>query len=217
MSVTTSGRDGFGACSGYLTGELRSTAGTRHHEESVQCEVAQGGARSEFPRAESAQAVAFAWSGCSAFATFRDCTIALIRFFAAALPQCGAGEGARQAANRRVHFQPRRPITVEGRSQPCQPEFRLMDTAISSNPPSAIQPAAAPVADKVTKQGTAGAAAAPATPTPSATVTLSPAAQAAQEASETPEQTAREARGNDRQAQRLVAKQAAVAKMYAGA
>ncbi len=41
-------------------------------------------------------------------------------------------------------------------------------------------------------------------------LTLSPAAQDAQEASETPEQTAREARGNDRQAQRLVAKQAAV-------
>jgi len=44
---------------------------------------------------------------------------------------------------------------------------------------------------------------------------LSPAAQAAQEASETPEQTAREARGNDHQAQKLVAKQAELAKMYA--
>lgn len=61
--------------------------------------------------------------------------------------------------------------------------------------------------------GGAPAAAAP----PSTTVTLSASAQAAQEASETPAQTAREARGNDRQAQQLVAKQAAVAKMYAGA
>jgi hypothetical protein len=51
---------------------------------------------------------------------------------------------------------------------------------------------------------------------PAAIVTLSPAAQAAQEAAETPQETAREARGNDRQAQQLVAKQAAVAKMYAG-
>jgi hypothetical protein len=95
--------------------------------------------------------------------------------------------------------------------------IRLVDTAISSNPPSALQPAAAPVSDKAAKPSTAGAVAAPATAAPSATVTLSPAAQAAQEASETPEQTAREARGNDRQAQQLVAKQAAVAKMYAGA
>jgi hypothetical protein len=59
------------------------------------------------------------------------------------------------------------------------------------------------------------AAPAPSAPQSSATVTLSPAAQAAQEASETPEETAREAHGNDHQAQQLVAKQAALARMYA--
>ena len=56
---------------------------------------------------------------------------------------------------------------------------------------------------------------APAAPQASTTVTLSPAAQAAQEAAETPQQTAREARGNDQQARQLVAKQAALEKMYA--
>jgi hypothetical protein len=56
----------------------------------------------------------------------------------------------------------------------------------------------------------------PAATAPSTTVTISAAAQAAQEAAETPAQTAQEARGNDRQAQRLVAKQQAAAKAYSG-
>lgn len=47
-------------------------------------------------------------------------------------------------------------------------------------------------------------------------VTLSAAAQASQEASEAPAQTAQEARRNDPQAQRLVAKQAAIGKAYSG-
>ena len=93
----------------------------------------------------------------------------------------------------------------------------LVDTSISSTPASTAQAPVTSVNDGASKPepksdrdgATRGA------PASSATVTLSPAAQAAQEAAETPEQTAREARGNDRQAQQLVAKQAAVAKMYA--
>lgn len=47
------------------------------------------------------------------------------------------------------------------------------------------------------------------------TATISAAAQAlAKEAAETPAQTAREAQGNDHQAQRLLAKQAAAQKAY---
>ena len=93
-----------------------------------------------------------------------------------------------------------------------------MDTSISSTSPSTAQPPVASVTDGASKPDpTPGReVAAPAAPQSSTTVTLSPAAQAAQEAAETPEQTAREARGNDRQAQQLVAKQAAVSKMYAG-
>lgn len=46
------------------------------------------------------------------------------------------------------------------------------------------------------------------------TVVISAAAQAAQEAAETPAQTAQEARGNDRQAQKLLAKEEAAIKAY---
>ena len=93
-----------------------------------------------------------------------------------------------------------------------------MDTSLSTMPPSTVQPPVASVSDGASKPQSAPdrQVAAPAGPPSSTTVILSPAAQAAQEAAETPEQTAREARGNDRQAQQLVAKQAAVAKMYAG-
>ncbi|QWR77140.1 hypothetical protein [Candidatus Magnetomonas plexicatena] len=45
--------------------------------------------------------------------------------------------------------------------------------------------------------------------TPSATVSISAAAAALQEATETPNQTAKEARGGDQQAKRLLAKEAA--------
>ena len=65
----------------------------------------------------------------------------------------------------------------------------------------------------------AGAAATEASPQGSkTTATISPAALAAlaasKEAAETPEQTALEARGNDHQAQRLLAHQAAARKAY---
>ena len=94
----------------------------------------------------------------------------------------------------------------------------LVDTSISSTPASTAQARVASASDGASrpkpKPDRDGAT--PAAPASSTTVTLSPAVQAAQEAAETPEQTAREARGNDRQAQQLVAKQAAVAKMYAG-
>lgn len=92
-----------------------------------------------------------------------------------------------------------------------------MDTSIPRSSPSPAQPASAMTIGKGEMRKTAEAAPSPAAAAPSTAVTLSPAAQAAQEASETPEQTAREARGNDRQAQQLVAKQVAVAKMYGSA
>jgi hypothetical protein len=100
-----------------------------------------------------------------------------------------------------------------------QTGHQFVDTSISSTPPPAAPAPVASASNGASKpdpmQG--GETATPAASPSSTTVTLSPAAQAAQESSETPEQTAREARGNDRQAQQLVARQDAVAKMYAAA
>ncbi len=93
-----------------------------------------------------------------------------------------------------------------------------MSPSISTPPPSTTSATGPTVKDATSTPDSrpADKVKATAASAPAAIVTLSPAAQAAQEAAETPQQTAREARGNDRQAQQLVAKQAAVAKMYAG-
>ena len=87
-----------------------------------------------------------------------------------------------------------------------------MTSPISSttSAPAAAQVAAVDPKAKEVKQGDAPAQAQPAAKT---TVTVSAAAVAAlaaeKEAAETPAQTAQEARGNDHQAQRLLAKQTA--------
>ena len=87
-----------------------------------------------------------------------------------------------------------------------------MTSPISSTTkaPSAVQVAAVDSNAKEVKQGDTPAQTQPAAKT---TVTVSAGAVAAlaaeKEAAETPAQTAQEARGNDNQAQRLLAKQAA--------
>lgn len=87
----------------------------------------------------------------------------------------------------------------------------------------AIQPGTRPPAVVRSSTAEVERKAEPASPEPASrpgltsvtTTTISAAAQAlAKEAAETPAQTAQEAQGNDRQAQRLIAQQAAARKAY---
>ncbi len=85
-------------------------------------------------------------------------------------------------------------------------------SAVVNSTPVTSAPTAAKVAGTPSPTKEQPAKTAPAQPQPSTTVTISSAAVAAlaaqKEALETPQQTATEARGNDHQAQRLVAKEA---------
>lgn len=85
-------------------------------------------------------------------------------------------------------------------------------SAVVSSTPIISAPTAAKVEGKPSPTKDQAANAAPIPPQPSTTVTISSAAVAAlaaqKEALETPQQTATEARGNDHQAQRLVAREA---------
>ncbi len=82
---------------------------------------------------------------------------------------------------------------------------------VSSTPPTS-GPTAAKVGGTPSPTKEQPAKPAPTQPQPSTTVTISSAAVAAlaaqKEALETPQQTAQEARGNDHQAQRLIAREA---------
>lgn len=80
---------------------------------------------------------------------------------------------------------------------------------------SNFPPVNAVVHSKDTPERKPAAAASTDAPAATTTVTISSAAsRAAQEASESPAQTAKEAQANDPQAKRLVAKQAAMVKLY---
>ncbi len=129
-----------------------------------------------------------------------------IAWAAPARPACLCDGG-----RNKFHFQLQSSIRVLGRSRAQTTGSHLVSPSISTPPCPPRQPRAPPVKDTASTPDSrpADKVKSIAASAPAAIVTLSPAAQAAQEAAETPQEAARDARGKDRQAQQLVAKQAA--------